>query len=375
MKPKIDVIWNVTRLCMWDCDVCCVDATHIKANAKEICLKSNSLQDSTIITRDRNVGDIYAQAEKYLQDSGQELSFKEKLTVLDNLQDFEPKIDFSGGDPFISKDTIKLIHEASNRFGRNNVTVTATGAGLIRVDPIEVAPFIGELNFTYDSPSKDGNRLRPDGYSFSNLKRASEYSELGVKTRGETPLTKENVNLETLEQIYLDLHRFGIQTHLIMRLFPVGRGEHQSQDIPSNEEYKAAISLLRKLEQKYVYPKVKLQCALKHLDNQNLSKNPCDAVVESFGLMWDGTLLASPWAINSNGKPLNEDWTLGNLAQESMKRIMTQDKVKAFIKNGNNNFGHCKILAYLNHEQPRSQAAIFSKKDPLYEEINMIELV
>lgn len=149
-----------------------------------------------------------------------------------------------------------------------------------------------------------------------------------------------------------------------MRLFPSGRGTHVADDTPTKDEYLKAIQLLRELEKEYGLPKVKLQCALKFLEPQNLKKNPCDMVVESFGLMADGTLLASPWAFNSVAKPLSNEWVLGNLVNNTMKEILGTNKAKHFIANADNNFGHCKIHAYFSN--PQDSTIIFKKADPLY---------
>jgi hypothetical protein len=100
-----------------------------------------------------------------------------------------------------------------------------------------------------------------------------------------------------------------------------------------------AIDLLYNLENKYKYPKIKLQCALKYLDTRKvLTKNPCDMVTESFGLMPDGTLLASPWAIGHKGQPVSPELVLGNLAQTTMADILNSEKVQKFSKRADENF-------------------------------------
>lgn len=129
--------------------------------------------------------------------------------------------------------------------------------------------------------------------------------------------------------------------------------------------YKKAIETLYELENKYQYPKIKLQCALKYLDpkRNSFSKNPCDMVTESFGLMHNGILLASPWAIGHNGKPINEEFVLGNLLTTRMEAILQSNKVKNFILRSDENFGHCKMQSYFSQSNNAEKA--FSKDDPL----------
>lgn len=230
----------------------------------------------------------------------------------------------------------------------------------------KIAPLIGELNFTYDSGNAAIKEHRPEGYATSNLKQASKFATYGVKVRGETPLTIDNINDKILTQIYIDLHQANISTHLIMRLFPSGRGIFLKHKIPTVEQYRRAIELLYSLEEKYKYPRIKLQCALKYLDPKyTLEKNPCDLVTESFGLMPNGILLASPWAIGSHGQPVSEFLVLGNLVTNSMKTILQSGKVKQFTSRANENFGHCKMQSFFSVEQKREDM-LFEKADPLY---------
>ena len=28
-SKKLDIIWNITSICPWDCAICCVDAKHV----------------------------------------------------------------------------------------------------------------------------------------------------------------------------------------------------------------------------------------------------------------------------------------------------------------------------------------------------------
>ena len=364
---KIDIIWNITSICMWDCGICCVDATHVQSKNGVIAIKSENLNEVTHIKHDRQQGNIFDQALASRVAAGLELSLNEKLMVLENLEGFNIKLDFSGGDPLAISDTKIVMQKASALFGQKNITLTATGGGLTRVDVTEIAPMIGELNFTYDSANIVVQEHRPNGYAYSNLKKAAQFAKVGVKIRGETPLTINNIDEKTLTQIYLNLHEANVSTHLIMRLFPSGRGIYLKHKIPSAEQYRKAIDLLFSLENKYGFPKIKLQCALKFLDiNRKHLENPCDLVTKSFGLMPNGVLLASPWAISNTTTPVSDVFNLGNLAKTKMADILATEKVKRFVSNADNNFGHCKMHAFFSGEDNR-EALIFTKSDPLYQ--------
>lgn len=363
---KVDIIWNMTLVCPWDCGVCCVDAVHVTRKNGLIQVRTAGFSNTEVMPDISGEGTIFDQALKVRQKQGLELDLSGKRRVLDHLEGFTAKVDFSGGDVLVVAENYKLLQEASERLGRDQITLTATGAGLARYKVPDIAPYIGELNFTYDSVSPEGNETRPAGYAIGNLRKAALFAKSGVRTRAECPLSNQNIEEEMLRQLYLDVHHAGVQKLLLMRLFPVGRGMLLASDIPTPDQYRFAISILRDMEAKYRSPVVKLQCALKFFDEYKGTANPCDLLSESFGLMADGTLLSSPWAVNSHGQPLDDAWVLGNLAETSLQDILNSPKAIEYRRRLDENFGHCKIHSFLNSERTNPLDRIFDKTDPLY---------
>jgi hypothetical protein len=367
---KLDIIWNVTLVCPWTCAICCVDAVHVMKRDGKVVLESQGLSVVEEIPYIDGRGSIFDQALRFRQQQGLELDLAGKLRVLDHLDGAKVKLDVSGGDVLAASENVAVLHAASERFGREQITLTATGAGTAGRDIAEVGELIGEYNFTYDNPSFNGNVTRPDGYAVGNLRRAAQFSRLGVRTRAECPLTAVNCAADALlTQLYLNLHEAGIGKLLLMRLFPVGRGTKQASAIPSPDQYRHAIDLLRNLEAKYGGPALKLQCALKFFDPvamQTVDGNPCDLIHESFGLTPNGTLLVSPWAINAVGRPLDEAFVLGNLATTPIGEILNSEKVQAYRARLEENFGHCKLLAYFHSRKLQAAERLFDAADPLY---------
>ena len=66
-------IWNLTKVCPWDCSFCCMSAIK--------------------------VGQV---------NGGESLNFSEKIKVLEILATHKMKIDFSGGDPLYNSITQKI---------------------------------------------------------------------------------------------------------------------------------------------------------------------------------------------------------------------------------------------------------------------------
>ena len=364
-RSKVDIIWNVTLVCPWDCAICCVDAVQVTKRQGTITMRSRALTStSQIPATQRNHFD---QAMKKRQQEGLELDLAGKMRILDHLTDAAilPKVDFSGGDVMVAPENFTVLQAASSRFGRDQITLTATGAGLSGYDVATLAPYIGELNFTYDSPILSGGPTRPTGYASGNLRKAAQFAEAGVRTRGECPLSIENLADETLRQVYRNLHDAGIAKLLLMRLFPVGRGQHRPEVVPTPEQYRRAIAVLREMEAELGSPAVKLQCALKFFDRQDMTANPCDLLHESFGLQADGTLLFSPWAVGPQGQPLSEEWVIGNLSERPLTDLLATEKAQAYRRRLDENFGHCKIFSFFQSTKTRPVDRIFDAADPL----------
>ena len=82
----IDVVYNLTRFCNWDCKDCCINA-----------IKSSAIDKKTD-----------------LQASGKELVKSDKLNIIKDLADNNCNIDFSGGNPLLYKEDMEIIEYAVN---------------------------------------------------------------------------------------------------------------------------------------------------------------------------------------------------------------------------------------------------------------------
>jgi MoaA/NifB/PqqE/SkfB family radical SAM enzyme len=315
--------------------------------------------------------DSFSSASQYLQARGQELTLSDKFRVVDNLAGFHARLDISGGDPLVVPENWDLLEYASRKLGKSNVTVTATGLGVHARDVDPLARLIGEFNFTYDPAlelQSEHDADRPAGYAEANLRLASRLKERGVFTRAELPLTSNNCQPKNLRRVYLRLKTAGIHRLLLMRLFPVGRGTLHAGAIPKRSDYLTAVRTLRGIEQVEGTPNVRLQCALRHLehDGEALVENPCDLLAKSFGIMADGTLLLSPWAIGPNGHPLGAEWILGNLARDHLSDILAESRPQRLRSRLDANFGHCKIFAYLYSSEADVEDRMLDRADPLF---------
>lgn len=366
-----DLIWNMTGVCPHDCANCCVDAIHARREGDSILIRREGLTVEDRLPRPPRGGSIYQATAHHLQSKGLELDLAQKLRLIGNIDVGDARLDISGGDPLCVPENIQVLRTASAKLGRRNVTLTATGAGLIDVDLEEVANLVGEYNFTFDSASVADVAHRPKMYAVRNFKVAKQFAALGAVTRAEFPITRSTSDPDHLRRLYVQLHEAGINKLLLMRLFPVGRGETVASDTLSPGEYRAAITTLRALEAEYGSPTLKLQCALRHFESAPASLlagsvNPCDMVQESFGITPDGTILMSPWAINGRGRPMDPTFVLGNLFRQRLSEILASERVAEVRRRAGENFGHCKIFTFLHSAKADPFERLFDTADPLY---------
>ncbi len=200
-------------------------------------------------------------------------------------------------------------------------------------------------------PEEDEN-IRSIGYNNANLLQASKFAKVDIPLRAEMPLNPNHRNLDKLKTAFLNLHNKGIKKLLIMRTFPSGRALLEEHNTLTKNDYNMIFDYLFLLEKEYTFPTIKPQCALKYLLKKDTLLNPCDAVVSSFSLRWDGLFLASPWAMKKSGTPFSDSWVLGNLQEQKLSNILSSDYVKEFIAKEKCNFGHvfgviCSIMMTL----------------------------
>jgi MoaA/NifB/PqqE/SkfB family radical SAM enzyme len=373
---KFDFIWNITLVCPWDCEFCCTDAAHVSTTSGSIFLRENNLSTKRIVSRDlssifeaRYPGIHCSKYDLALIDRqlrGLEPNFEDKIKVLSNLKGLNLKIDFAGGEPLACHENILIIKAAAEIFGKESISVTSTGIISKAHDILEISDFIGEYEFTYDEPEAILKQCRPNGYNNSNLRIAAKFSELGVRTKAQLPIHRGNTSKLAAESIYNSLCSSKITELLLMRTFPVGRGIHYLEDNKiTKSELNQAILNYSQLETP-TKTKIRLQCALKSLvETEHRLTNPCDLMQSSYGINFQGDLLISAWANNTNGLPLSDDFVLGSLCKSSFQEISKTEKFQRYKKRLNENFGHCKIFSYVNSKN-RNEDSLFSKSDPLF---------
>lgn len=365
----IDIIWNISLICPWDCKFCCTDAVSVRNKAGSIEIKEDNLKVVTYCKKQNE--SIYDTAIRDRQSKGLEATFEEKIRALNNLPDKNVEIDFAGGDPLVCTENLEVIKQAREKYGKENISVTSTGIGLKMVSDDYINENIGTIDITYDEPEKIWLE-RPKSYNSSNVLAASKVKKFhDTKIRAQIPIHHGNSEIPSIEKIFKELHENHIDEILLMRVFHTGRGLNEGKQ--KKFDYEKIYKTYLKLQNKYGYPKVKLQCALKG----NLVKqesNPCDLMQGSFGMNSKCQLLVSAWANGFNGEVLDDAFYLGDLKVEKFSEIEKTKKFITYKKMLDNNFGHCKIFSYQNKNENSQYKGLFEKIDPLYENIKIERL-
>ncbi|NMB48227.1 radical SAM protein [Candidatus Kuenenbacteria bacterium] len=283
------VIWNLTRVCPWNCAFCCVAAIHAK-NPRD------------------------AESKHALEVSNQrQLTFDEKISVLQILATQGVKIDFSGGDPLFYEDDIRVLEKAITLMPPERIDVSMTGSGLTK-RKIRILKRVETVEFTLDNLPSTNNPLRPKGFNVATMKAIKKLVPLGINASAVTTLHKHTIGEDNLLKIYQWLCANKVKTWSVLKFYPVGRGISMDNLVQPKERYLEAMQFLSKLNG---YTQVIFQhsmCILK-------SEYACHAAMETVGVLPDGNVSACAWALNGQCSPMSS-FSIGKLPEESFDDIL-----------------------------------------------------
>jgi MoaA/NifB/PqqE/SkfB family radical SAM enzyme len=285
---RMDVIWNLTRACPWDCAICCVSGFHV-CNTTEYIIQSSQ------------------------KERGKELTLAEKLMVLKILAERDFEIDFSGGDPLYYDEDFQVVEQATRWLPSRKIGVSMTGSKITDAK-IEFLKKVGIVEFTLDNLSEIKNPFRPRGYNLASMVAMKKCVGAGIKTRAVTVFYPTTMTEKNLESVYRWLCENGISEWELLRFYPVGRAAKFAELTPSNSEYLKAMEFLRGL---HGFTKIFFQHSLRILEG--IVK--CPAAVDSIGILPDGQVIVCAWAIDKNCEPF-KGFRLGKLPEDNLDEIL-----------------------------------------------------
>ncbi len=297
-NEKTSIIWNLTQLCSWNCKFCCVNAKYIG--------------DLTQVNTDKNINYSHKN----------ELSYKEKIEIINQLTFGKYKIDFSGGEVLIDPLNIDLILYASEKLGAENIGISTSGSFFTDDVIKKLAGKVRDVELTLDYLPFRPYKFRPVGYheyaSYSINRLIANNFRVGVQT----VITKDNISQKKISEMYNWLVKNGVHEWSLLRFFPAGRGKKYADFVPSHIEYCNVVDYIKKISKNSPL-EVHFQYLL---PNHNSYTHQCRAVKKSIGILPDGTVTACFWALNDEMKPQDDIFYLGNASKDNIESILSNEK-------------------------------------------------
>lgn len=292
---RLSIVWDVTRLCPWNCDICCMGAV---TGAE--CLK-----------------DEMSLAQK-----------EETLRQMAELREegWDLKLDLSGGEIMTSFDEhMKLIGKASELLGKNRVGISASGYRIDENAAKQLAEKVKDVELTLDCLADTDYPLRKKQYHQAAMEAALRLKKAGVNVGIQTVLCRSNADRDTLQRLLNWLCKNEIDEWSILRFFPKGRGRAYIEEQLSDEENLKMVKMIQELHREVGPFKPRLNFHYL-LPGHEKSTNECRCVTKSIGILPDGQVTACFWALDDTTDVENEKFLLGNVTDQTLKEILRGPK-------------------------------------------------
>jgi MoaA/NifB/PqqE/SkfB family radical SAM enzyme len=307
-------------MCPFSCTFCCVSAIHVPG------------------LRQLNI-----ERDKEKSIAAHELSFKQKVAIIDQMKPGDFQIDFSGGDVLIDPTNVDLILYASEKCGSSNIGLSIPGTFLSDVIIAQLKGKIHTVEITLDNIPVISDKCRPHRYPQIAEKALKKLVSNGYRVGVQTVLRRDNIDQETLKSLYNLLKYIGVQEWSLLKLLSVGRYANRSELIPSDASYKKAVDFIQNLAKETgSNPKPNFQYLLPKNNQRQIS---CRAVTKSFGINPIGKVSACFWALDKQGEPF-EKFVLGKLPEENIYDILSSEKANYWRSRKTG----CDLLKYVGNE-------------------------
>lgn len=289
MQP-LTIVYDVTRVCPWNCSICCMGAQPKR-------------------------GDAFS-----------ELSKERKLAMMDELAEVKKsrdvRIDFSGGEVFTDMENLKVIRRAAEVLGREKVGVSSSGYRVDDALAAELSEMISDCELTMDTVPGLEYRLRPVGYAHAAAHAVPHLKRHGIRVGIQTVLANSNCNSEMLADIYCWLCEHGVDQWSLLRFYPSGRGANHREEILSPETEQNAVRFIQALDGSNTNP-VKPEVDFHYtIRGHKKFTEECRCVKKSIGILPNGDVTACFWAVNADTGVVDPRYFLGSLRTHSLPEIL-----------------------------------------------------
>lgn len=285
---KLSIILNITYRCPWKCSFCVMDAGSC----------SNSASKKT------------------------ELSLKEKLKIIDNIDIPNVKVDLSGGEVMLDKDDhLIVINELSTKLGKDSVGISTSGFGIDQKTAEYLSTRVSDVELTLDAPPGVHYAYRQDGYHKKAASAAEILKAAGVYTGLQTVLTREHLERQ---ELLIGLRDFMVSNEIdewsLIRFFPSGRGEHFKNLAMTEKEN---LDLVNRIKDMCEGTNINLDIA--YLLPGSPKDHQCRCVKKSIGILPTGDITACFWGLDASGSIKDSKFYLGNLLEQPLSEILESE--------------------------------------------------
>lgn len=306
---KLSVIYDITKQCPWNCNICCMGALSGCEALKG------------------------------------ELSLERKLSLMDDLAEInkvrEVHIDFSGGEIFTNFDNILVVEKAASLLGKDRVGISSSGYRMSNMLAERLSHCVNDFEMTMDVVPGREYALRPTGYAIAAANALPHLHRHGIKTGIQTVLAHSNCNKENLRDIYDYLCEKEVDNWSLLKFYPSGRGAGFIQEKLTDEEEAWAVNFISELDNANCSskkPEVDFHYTMK---GHKKHTTECRCVRKSIGIMPDGLVTSCFWAINADSGVSDEKFLLGSVKDETIMEILSGERATYWM----NCLHGCELMA------------------------------
>lgn len=314
-----NIVWNMTRACVWNCKFCCVNAIKVA--------------DFTRINTNRSRTYCF----------NEELNYNRKIEIISKMKQGDFTLDFSGGDLLIDPLNLEVVLFASKQLGKENVGISVSGAFITDEIVEKLAGKVNDVEMTLDMPPFEFYKMRPVGYHEFTANAVEKLRKSDIKVGIETVITRENMDKNSISKLFDWLVDHNVNEWSLLRFFGSGRGNRYAKIQPTHKEYCEAIRFIKELSAESGM-KIHFQYLLPGHDGYTLE---CRAVKKSIGILPDGIVTACFWGVDENMKADRDEFVLGNLKEQDIYEILLSQKAVKWC----NNPEKCRIFDYRELER------------------------
>ena len=302
-SESLHVIWNITQSCGYNCFICA--------------------------TKD---------------DKRKELNPEKKLKVLNAIATEKERIkiiDFAGGDPCYSQDSIEIIENAIALFGKDVVSVTTTAIGIKKQDKRIQSRILHNCELTIDASheyllydSQKSIKRGAEGYSRTNAESLEITSDSIRKLTINIPILDDDLNNEEIVRLaqivknIKDSYKKNVKVETVLiRLMPVGNNGiiQKKEDYTKYDPLTVAKLIKSELESRDI--PCKYHCSLRTLDSlrDDSDSRTCSMLDHKIGIDCAGNVFACAWGGYLPGYDEVKDnpFYLGNLCENDLSEILS----------------------------------------------------